>query len=66
MEEKKIDFEKELNHLNEIVSKIQDEALPLDESIKLYEEGNKIIAMLEKELKDAQDKIEKIVSINKK
>lgn len=66
MEEKKIDFEKELNHLNEIVSKIQDEALPLDESIKLYEEGNKIIATLEKELKDAQDKIEKIVSINKK
>lgn len=66
MEEKKIDFEKELERLNALVSRIQDDSISLDESIKLYEEGNKIIVSLEKELSDAQEKIEKVVTINKK
>ena len=66
MSEKKIDFEKELKRLDEIVNKIQDESLPLDESVKLYEEGNKIIAILKEELAKAEEKIENIVDINKK
>ena len=66
MPEEKIDFEKELNRLNEIVNRIQDESLPLDEIVKLYEEGNKIIKLLESELKKAEEKVEKIVEINKK
>ena len=66
MSEKKIDFEKELKRLDEIVNKIQDESLPLDESVKLYEEGNKIIAVLKEELAKAEEKIENIVDINKK
>ena len=66
MSEKKIDFEKELKRLDEIVNKIQDESLPLDESVKLYEEGNKIIATLKEELAKAEEKIENIVDINKK
>ena len=63
--EDKIDFEKQLERLKEIVNTIQDETLPLDESIKLYEEGNKIIASLNELLKLAEDKVEKIVDINK-
>ena len=66
MSEKKIDFEKELKRLDEIVNKIQDESLPLDESVKLYEEGNKIIVVLKEELAKAEEKIENIVDINKK
>ena len=66
MSEKKLDFEKELKRLDEIVNKIQDESLPLDESVKLYEEGNKIIAVLKEELAKAEEKIENIVDINKK
>ena len=66
MPEEKVNFEKELNRLNEIVNRIQDESLPLDESVKLYEEGNKIIRLLEDELKKAEEKVEKIVEINKK
>ena len=65
MAEKKYDFEKELNRLKEIVEAIQDESLPLDESIKLYEEGNKIIALLKELLKEAEEKAENIVSIEK-
>ena len=57
MANEKIDFEKSLARLNEIVSKIEGETLPLEESMKLYEEGKKLIASLEKALKEAEDKV---------
>ena len=65
MAEQKYDFEKELNRLKEIVESIQDDTLPLEESIKLYEEGNKIIAILKELLAEAETKVENIVSIEK-
>ena len=64
--EKNLDFKKELDRLNEIVSLMQNDDLPLEESVKLYEEGNKIIALLNDALKEAEAKVEKIVDINKK
>ena len=60
MEEKKIDFEKSLKRLDEIVNKIEGETLPLEESLKLYEEGRKLISSLESALKDAEKKIEEL------
>jgi len=63
MAEKKVNFKEELDRLNEIVEKISSKALPLDESLKLYEEGSEIIKKLEQELKDAEAKVEKIVDI---
>ena len=65
MAEKEINFEKELNRLNEIVEQIQSDSLPLNDALKLYEEGNKIIALLNEELKKAEEKIEQVVIINK-
>ena len=64
--EKTLDFKKELDRLNEIVNLMQNDDLSLEESVKLYEEGNKIIALLNDALKQAEEKIEKIVDINKK
>jgi len=61
LKEEKINFEKELENLNEIVEKIESNVLPLDESIKLYEKGNVIIKKLEGALKDAESKMAKIV-----
>ena len=61
MSEKKIDFAKEIERLNEIVDEVSSKALPLDESLKLYEEGNKIIKKLEDALKEAEEKVEKII-----
>lgn len=58
MAEEKIDFEKSLKRLEEIVAKVESETLPLDESLKLYEEGKKLIASLEKTLKEAERKVE--------
>ena len=60
MAEEKIDFEKSLKRLEEIVSKVESETLPLDESLKLYEEGKKLIASLEKTLKEAERKVDEL------
>lgn len=56
-----VNFEKELKHLDEIVEKIESNVLPLDESIKLYEEGSKIIKKLEGALKEAETKMAKVI-----
>lgn len=60
-----VNFEKELNRLKEIVSLIQQKELSLDESLKLYEEGNKIVKLLNEELKKAEEKVEKVIKIEK-
>ena len=66
MEKKTVDFEKELKRLQEIVSLMQSDTISLDESLKLYEQGRKIIALLNQELVKAEEKIENVVAINKK
>ena len=66
MSEKKLDFKKEIERLDEIVNKVSSKALPLEESLKLYEEGTKIIKKLEEALKEASEKVEQIVSIEDK
>ena len=60
MADKKIDFAKEMARLDEIVEEVSSKTLSLDESLKLYEEGNKIIKELEASLKEAEEKVEKI------
>lgn len=60
-----VNFEKELNRLKEIVSLIQQKELSLDESLKLYEEGNKIVKLLKEELKKAEEKVEKVIEVEK-
>jgi exodeoxyribonuclease VII small subunit len=51
-------FEDKLFRLNEIVKKIESENLPLDESVKLYEEAMKLSKELEEELKAAKAKVQ--------
>lgn len=59
--EEKMKFEDELKRLDEIVETMSNKSLSLDDSIALYEEGNKIIKDLEKALKEAENKIEKVI-----
>ena len=63
MSEKKVDFKKEIARLDEIVDEVSSKTLSLDESLKLYEEGMKIIKQLEGALKAAEEKVEQVVSI---
>lgn len=65
MSEKEINFEEQLNRLKEIVSLIEQKDLSLDESIKLYEEGSKIVKVLSSELEKAEKKVETVVQIEK-
>lgn len=56
-EKKKISFEESCARLEEIVGRLEDEKLSLEESVKLYEEGMKIVVKCNKELSDAERKI---------
>ena len=55
--EKKMTFEAKLNRLNEIVSKIEGQTLPLQETLSLYKEGKALIEDLQKELSEAEKKV---------
>ena len=59
---KEINFEASLKKLDKIASEIEKEALPLDEALKLYEEGLEIVAALEEAIQDAKEKVEKIIT----
>lgn len=59
MEEKKEPtFEEQLNTLDEIVRKVESGTLMLDEALKLYEEGKKIIKSLNDVLDEASKKLD--------
>ena len=53
-------FEERLNKLGEIVGELEGKALPLDESLKLFEEGKKLCESLSKELEEAKLKVEEV------
>ena len=60
MEEEK-NFEARLARLNEIVTTIESETLPLEKSLALFEEGKKLIESLQKELGEAEKKVEEFL-----
>ena len=57
----KIDFEKEMTRVDESVDKISSQNVPLDECWALFQEGQKIIKALEEALKEATEKVEKVI-----
>ncbi len=63
---KKINYEKSMERLEEIVTKLEEGSLPLEESIKLYEEGTKLTAGCYEILKNAEQKITDINSLSEK
>ncbi|WP_409018673.1 exodeoxyribonuclease VII small subunit [Brevundimonas vesicularis] len=56
-----LSFEKALERLEGIVSRLESGQAPLEESITLYEEGAVLKAHCEARLKEAQLRVEKIV-----
>lgn len=61
MEKKKeLSFEEKLTRLNEIVEKVENTTLSLEDAMKLYEEGNVLIKDLQKSLDEAEAKIKVI------
>ena len=58
-------FENAIERLEEIAQLLESEDTPLEESIKLFEEGIKLKEFCEEKLKSAKLKIDKIIKSNK-
>ena len=56
-EKKKFSLEESMARLEEIAGELESEKLPLDKSVKLYEEGVKLATKCAAELEDAKRKI---------
>jgi exodeoxyribonuclease VII small subunit len=57
---KKITIESEIDMLQNLVEKIKDSKITIDEALKMYEEGINLYRSIDKKLKDAKVKIELI------
>ena len=63
---KKQDFEQSLARLEEVVRKLESANLPLDQAMKLFEEGMQLSATCRKELEQAEGKVEILLKQNGK
>lgn len=54
---KKQTYEESMKALEDIVAKLENGDVPLDESLKLFEEGTKLAAFCSKALDNAEQKI---------
>ena len=52
MSEEKKSFEEKLQGVQEIITRIEEGKLPLEDSVKQFEEGMKTLSALDEELKD--------------
>jgi len=59
-----MDFEKNIKRLEEIVHKLEDGELALEESLKLFEEGIKLSRECNTKLSDAEKKVKLLLSVN--
>lgn len=54
-------FEESLKKLEEIVAQLERGDVPLEESIRLFEEGTRLSAECRKQLEEAEGKVEMLV-----
>ena len=63
-EKKSADFEKSLGRLEELVGEMEGGELSLEEMLKHFEEGSKLVDVCTKKLDEVELKIEKLVKQN--
>ena len=61
MAEKPVDFEKSLERLEAIVEEMESGDLSLEQMIKHFEEGSKLVTLCSGKLNEVEQKIEKLV-----
>lgn len=61
MAEKTVDFEKSLERLETIVEEMESGELSLEQMIKHFEEGSKLVTLCSGKLNEVEQKIEKLV-----
>ena len=61
MTKQNIDFEKALSELESIIEVLESENVSLEESVKKFEEGISLVKSCQKQLKDAELKVNKLL-----
>ena len=56
-----VNFESSLKKLEEIVSKLEDGDISLEDSVKSFEEGIGLVKVCQKQLSDAELKVKKLL-----
>lgn len=64
MAEKKMKFEQSMARLDEIVSELEKNEKPLDESIRLFEEGLKLVSACNEKLNAFEAQVKEIMKEN--
>ena len=59
-----MDFEKKIKRLEEVVGKMEDGEIPLEDSLKLFEEGVKLTKDCHKQLADAEQKVKLLLGVD--
>lgn len=59
MKEKK--FEEAMGRLNDVVATLEKNEVPLDEAIKLFEEGLELVQFCDQKLKSFETKVEELM-----
>ena len=62
MATKKMTFEQALSRLEEIVSQLESGEITLDQSIKAFEEGQKLVQFCLQKLNEAETKVKKLTT----
>ena len=62
MTKKNLNFEDSLAKLESIVDALEDNDVSLEESVKKFEEGIKLVKDCQKQLKEAELKVNKLIS----
>ena len=60
----KLSFEQAMKELEDVVAKLENGQVPLEDSIKLYEMGNDLKKHCEQKLKEAEVKVSQITFSN--
>lgn len=60
-QKKELSFEEAFSRLEEILERMNSNAISLDESLKLYEEADTLIAICSKRLHDAECRVEVLI-----
>lgn len=63
-EEKNITFEKALKQLETVVTKLEQEDVPLDKLIEYYQQGMELVKVSNNMLKNAEEKMTQVLNEN--
>ncbi len=61
MKEKEVSFEAALQRLEKIAEELESEDISLDQSLKRYEEGMKLMALCQRKLEEAKKRVDVLV-----